>query len=124
MKLRSLRALTAAPMLVAAVLSAPAMADQLTMKHGDVITGEIEKIEDGELFIEPAYGSEFSVDLAEIASIEADQVFEIELENGDKVEATFAGGADGNQTIAAEMLGPPELELPQLDASEPKPILR
>jgi putative salt-induced outer membrane protein YdiY len=102
MKLRSLRALTAAPMLVAAVLSAPALADQLTMKNGDVITGEIEKIEDGELFIEPAYGSEFSVDLAEIASIEADQVFEIELENGDKVEATFAGGADGSQTIVVE----------------------
>ena len=85
MKLRSLRALTAVPVLTAVVLSAPAFGDQLKMKNGDVITGEFKKIEDGELFIEPTYGSEFSVDLAEIASVAEDQEFEIELESGEKI---------------------------------------
>ena len=102
MKLRSLRALTVVPVLTAVVLSAPAFGDQLKMKNGDVITGEVKKIEDGELFIEPTYGSEFSVDLAEIASVEADQAFEIELESGEKIEATFAGGENGTQTVIVD----------------------
>ena len=102
MKLRSLRALTAVPVLTAVVLSAPAFGDQLKMKNGDVITGEVKKIEDGELFIEPTYGSEFSVDLAEIASVESDQVFEIELASGEEIKATFAGGEDGAQTVIVD----------------------
>jgi putative salt-induced outer membrane protein YdiY len=102
MKLRFLRALTAVPVLTAVVLSAPAFGDQLKMKNGDVITGEVKKIEDGELFIEPTYGSEFSVDLAEIASVEADQAFEIELESGEEIEATFAGGDDGAQKVIVD----------------------
>jgi putative salt-induced outer membrane protein YdiY len=102
MKLRSLRALIVAPVATAALLSAPAFADQLKMKNGDVITGEVKKIEDGELFIEPAYGSEFSVDLAEIESIEAEKAFEIELESGEEIEATFASGEDGKQTVLVD----------------------
>jgi putative salt-induced outer membrane protein YdiY len=98
--LRYLRATS--PLLAMLVLSAPALADRLTMKNGDVITGEVQKIEDGELFIDPAYGSEFSVDLAEIASVEADQVFEIELESGEKIEASCINGEDGNQTVVVE----------------------
>ncbi|MEJ2401957.1 MAG: DUF481 domain-containing protein [Xanthomonadales bacterium] len=102
MKLRFPRARTVAVLLVTASLSAPALADQLKMKNGDVITGEVKKIEDGELFIEPAYGSEFSVDLDEIASIETEGTFEIELESGEKLEATFASGADGVQTVIVD----------------------
>ena len=55
------------------------------MKNGDIITGNISKIEDGEVYIEPSYADEFSVDLAEVVSIDADQTFEIELEDGSKV---------------------------------------
>ena len=102
MKLRSLHALTAVSVLTAVVLSAPAFGDQLKMKNGDVITGEVKKIEDGELFIEPTYGSEFSVELAEISSVEADRAFEIELETGEEIEATFAGGENGAQTVIVD----------------------
>ena len=54
-------------------------ADQIRMKNGDVITGSVTKIEDDKLFIEPDYADEFSVDLAEVVSIEAEEVFEIEM---------------------------------------------
>jgi putative salt-induced outer membrane protein YdiY len=102
MKMRYLRALSLAPMLAVAALSTPLLADQLKMKNGDVITGEVKKIEDGKVFIEPAYGSEFSVDQAEVASIEADQTFEIELESGEEIDATFASGDDGTQTVVVD----------------------
>jgi putative salt-induced outer membrane protein YdiY len=102
MTTRSLRAVTLATSVAVMALAAPAFADQLKMKNGDVITGEVKKIEGGSVFIEPGYGSEFSVDLAEVVSIEADQVFEVELESGKEVEATFGGGSDGRQTVVVD----------------------
>ena len=93
------RYVTAVVFAVMATLTAPAMADQVLMKNGDIITGNINRIEDNEVFIEPSYADEFSVDLSEVASIEADQTFEIELEDGSKVDASFAHGDDGMQTL-------------------------
>lgn len=84
---------------MAAAVSTPALADQLMMKNGDIITGNISRIEDDKVYIEPGYADEFSVDLAEVVSIEADQTFEIELEDGSKVDASFAHGTDGMQTL-------------------------
>jgi hypothetical protein len=86
----------------ATLFAAPALADQVQMKNGDIITGNISKIEDGEVFIEPSYADEFSVDLAEVVSIDADQTFEIELEDGSKVDASFAHGEDGMQTLVID----------------------
>jgi putative salt-induced outer membrane protein YdiY len=94
---------TAAIALVASVfMPGLVLADQIKMKNGDVITGNISKIEDGEVFIEPAYADEFSVDLAEVISIDADQTFEIELEDGSEVDASFAHGSDGMQTLIVD----------------------
>lgn len=92
----------AAFVLGALAVSAPVSADQIKMSNGDIITGNISKIEDSEVFIEPSYADEFTVDLAEVVSIEADQTFEIELEDGSKVDASFAHGADGMQTLVID----------------------
>lgn len=76
-----------------------ALAERLVMSNGDVITGNISRIEDKKVFIEPAYADEFSVKLANVVSIETEEVFEIELTDGQKLSAMFVSGADGNQTI-------------------------
>lgn len=89
-------------LLLATVMMAPTLtfADQLLMKNGDIITGEVKKVEDDKVFIKPAYAGEFSVDLGEVVSIQAEQVFEVELEDGSEVNAQFAGAADdGQQTL-------------------------
>ena len=54
------RYVTAVVFAVMATLTAPAMADQVLMKNGDIITGNINRIEDNEVFIEPSYADEFS----------------------------------------------------------------
>jgi len=83
-------------------LSVTAQADQIRMKNGDVITGTVKKIESSKLFIEPAYGSEFSVDLAEVVSIDAETMFEVELDDGSKLDAQFSGGSEGQQTLLVD----------------------
>jgi hypothetical protein len=107
--------------LVFTVLSFPGMAqaDRLVMKNGDVITGDVGKVEDNKVFIKPAYASEFSVDLAEVVSIEAEKIYEVELEDGSEVNARFAGVTeDGKQSLIvddAEMnVGLTELEMAAL----------
>jgi len=77
-------------------------ADQLIMSNGDVITGSISKIENDNVYIKPPYADEFSVDLAEVVSIEAENIFAVELEDGREMEAHFAGTTDGEQTLVVE----------------------
>ena len=77
-----------------------AAAEHIVMKNGDKITGNISKIWDDELFIEPAYSDEFAVDIPDVAYIESDRVFEITLSDGSDVDAEFKGGDDdGNQIV-------------------------
>jgi hypothetical protein len=54
------------------LLPCSTMAEQVVMKNGDVISGLVKKIEDGELFIEPDYADEFAVDMAAVESIRSD----------------------------------------------------
>ena len=73
------------------------------MKNGDRITGTIKKIWDGDVFIEPAYADEFSVDQVDIAYMEDDRQFDLELKDGSAVIGSLAGGdEDGNQILIVD----------------------
>ena len=83
-----------------------AIADVLIFKNGDRISGEISRIWDSKVTIEPEYSDEFKVDISALAHIESQREFDIELGNGDgdrkNLVATFAGAdSDGNQLINA-----------------------
>ena len=84
------------------LLPGAAIADQLLMKNGDIITGTVTKIVDDEVYIDPSYADEYAVDLAEVVSIEAEQIFEVELADGNKMDAQFAGATDGEQTLIVD----------------------
>ena len=75
-------------------------ADLLVLKNGDRITGDIKRIWDSEISIEPGYSDEFDVDISIVEYIDSDRVFEIDLEDGRSMVASFAGAdAEGNQII-------------------------
>ena len=97
MTTRIWRNIAAILFLAGTLLPGFSVADQLIMKNGDVITGEVSKVENNKVVIKPAYASEFSVDLAEVVSIDAEKIYEMELEDGTEVNAQFAGAADGGQ---------------------------
>ena len=75
-------------------------ADVLHLKNGDRITGEIKRIWDDEVTIEPEYSDEFEVDLPLVERIESDRDFEIEMPDGTDVVGRMQGADDdGNQVI-------------------------
>lgn len=86
----------------ASLISGVAAADQIVMDNGDVINGKINRIEDEKLYITPAYADKFAVKLKHIVSITADQVFEIELDDGSKLDGQFAGTADDQQVLMVQ----------------------
>jgi hypothetical protein len=78
----------------------PAIAGVIVMKNGDRITGTIKKMWDGDVFIDPSYADEFSVDQVDIAYMEADRQFDLELADGSAMVGSLAGAdADGNQMV-------------------------
>lgn len=101
MKHRSTR-IAYAWLLAAALTPAAALADQLVMTNGDVITGDITAIAGDKITIKPAYSDEVAVNRADVASIEDDGVYAVVLEDGREVQAQFAGAADGQQALIVE----------------------
>ncbi len=109
MRLKSWTALLLAVMGSANAI--PAAADVITMNNGDRITGNISRIWDNELFIEPEYGDEFSVDLEAVASIQGDEQFEIELRDHTETVGRLIVDADGQpmlETAQGRELFPPQ----------------
>jgi putative salt-induced outer membrane protein YdiY len=95
-----------------------AQADVLVLTNGDRITGEITRIWDKEVTIEPEYSDEFDVDLTSIEYIETERKFEIDLTDGRTLIASFAGAdSDGNQLINydGESVSMPLTELFELE---------
>jgi len=68
-----------------------AAADQLIMKNGDVISGEVTKIAENKIYINPSYADEYAIDLAEVESIEAEKVFEVELDQSHRSGSRDSG---------------------------------
>lgn len=98
-----------------------AQADVLVLKNGDRITGEIKRIWDNEITIEPEYADEFEVDLPVVAFIESDRDFEIDLYDGTRLVAKFGGTADNGDQIITTDLDSMELPLASiLELDEPE----
>ena len=91
--------------LAAYLLVLPAMVlaeDRLVMKNGDVITGTISKIVGAKVFIRPDYADEFAVSLAETASIDAKQVFEVELTDKQQTSGQISVDESGRQVLITD----------------------
>jgi putative salt-induced outer membrane protein YdiY len=87
--------------LAAILAAANAGAGTIYLKSGDEITGEITRIWDEEITIEPDYANDkFRVEIDTVAYIKDELEFEIELEDGREGVATLSGGSlEGGQQI-------------------------
>lgn len=72
-------------------LSAEGLAanDFVIMKNGDRITGEVEKIWNEEVFIEPEYGDTYAIELEYVAYIHTEEEFEVEFVRGRRTETVL-----------------------------------
>jgi len=78
-----------------------AQADLVVMQNGDRISGEIQRIWDKEVIIEPELDDDVNVtiDFENVAYIESEREFEVELADGREVIAKLIGPADDDQQL-------------------------
>lgn len=110
MKRTKMFALVSIGALILMSLVNEAQADQVTMKNGDRITGEIQRVWDNELIIEPEYDDDVKVaiNIEKVAYIESEREFEIELNNGQEFVAKLPGpDEDGKQLIETDGVSRP-----------------
>ncbi len=73
------------------------------MTNGDRITGDIKKVWDGEIYIEPSYADEFTVDVEAVKYMESEREFDIELIEGKTQTARLMGvDDDGLQVLEVD----------------------
>jgi putative salt-induced outer membrane protein YdiY len=102
------------------LLSTSSFAGQIFMLNGDVITGDIKKIWDDEVTIEPAYADEFNVDLDAVAHFESEREFDVEFADGREAVVALVGGGEGLQVIEVDGVTQevPVMQLAELDEPE------
>ncbi len=102
------------------LLPAVAAADVLYMKNGDRISGEVKRVWDGELFIDPEYGDEFAVDLDQVSRIESDREFEIELQDHSELTGRFGVDSSGQPLLVTDSGSQPFSPLDIEELEEPE----
>ena len=79
--------------------------DYVIMKNGDRITGEVEKIWNEEVFIEPEYGDTFAIELEYVAYIYTEEEYEVEFLRGRRTETVVGRlglGDDGRPVVIVD----------------------
>jgi len=117
----SARALPRVLIVVLAIGWCSANAGVLVLTNGDRITGDIKKIWDGEIYIEPSYSDEFTVEIAAVRYMEDEEVFDIELVEGQTQAARLIGVDDeGRQLLEldGELVAIPLMQLLELEEEE------
>src|SRR5689334_19473217 len=82
------------------LLSMPAMADQITLKNGDRLTGKIVKSDGSKLVVKTELIGEVSVDLAAVNSITTDQPLYVTLADGRTVSGILSA-SEGKAELRA-----------------------
>ena len=87
------------------ILCTGALADEVTMANGDVITGEILTLKEGKLTIKTPYNEALEIVWGSIAKILSDAPMEVVLSDGSRLKGTLQASEDGVLQVATGSAG-------------------
>lgn len=95
------------PALLLAVLLCPltAMADQLNLRDGSVISGKITGLYDGVLGVETSFAGALEIGADKIAGMRTDMPMIVETANGDRIAGTLSYDDKAGQRVFSKTLG-------------------
>lgn len=100
-----------------------AIADQVTLNNGDVITGDIIKKDASALELKTSYAGKISIAWKEIASVKADKPVKVMLADDSIVNATITPTTDGKGALKVNGLDKTNnINLAQIKFINPTPI--
>jgi putative salt-induced outer membrane protein YdiY len=83
-----------------------ALADEVTLSNGDVISGEIIAMKGGKLTIKTPYNESLEIAWGAIAKIRSDAPVEVVLSDGTVLKGTLQAGEEGALQVATDSAGP------------------
>ena len=84
----------------------PVLADEVTMKNGDVITGKILTLKDGKLTIKTPYNESVEIDWASVQKIRSEEPEEVILSDETRLKGTLQVTDEGTLQVVTESAGP------------------
>lgn len=88
------------------LLCPSARADQVTLANGDVITGEILKLQEGKLTIKAPYNESLEIAWGSIAGVRSDSPVEVVLSDGTRLKGTLRVSEQGVLQVVTQSAGP------------------
>ncbi len=112
----------AAAACLALAVALPAVADTVTLRNGDRITGDVVRKENGTLIVKTSYAGEIKIKWADVAGISTDKAVEVQLADGSNFDARLVPGADGKLALEAPArAGEPGVALDRIAFINPTP---
>lgn len=96
------------------LLPMSASADVIYLQNGDRITGEIVRVMDEEITIDPEYGGEYEVKFEHILKVETDRTMDVELFDGTRGAFRFDEGEEPGQLTLISSVMTTNVELSEL----------
>jgi sRNA-binding regulator protein Hfq len=96
----------------------PLMADDIYIKNGNHISGNIISMSNNQVVIKTSYAGEISVNWSEIASLKTDQKLAIMMKNGIEYTGNLQEAGEGRIKLGSEG----RREIPSLSIAEIKTI--
>jgi hypothetical protein len=84
-----------------------AWADEVVLRNGDKIAGEVVVLVNGKLALETPYAGVIQINWADVTSIKTDGKVKVKTATGDLVEGTPSPGAQGQLKVAAAGIAEP-----------------
>lgn len=106
-----------------ALLATPALADQIKLNNGDIITGEIVKKGADTVQLKTSYAGNINIAWKDIASVSADKPLQIMLEDDSIINATISPAEAGKGKLkTADLETSNDISLAKIKFINPSPI--
>ena len=104
-------------------ISGNSLADEVRLKNGDKLTGQIVRMQENKLTLKTTYADEITIIWQEVAGIQVDGPVKIVLIDDTTLEGTTAVSEDGKMKLKTDTLETPaSFDLADVKAVNPEPV--
>ena len=98
------------------------LADEVRLKNGDKLTGQIVRMQENKLILKTTYAGEITIIWKELASLQTDGLVKVVLEDDTRFEGTAEAIEDGKMTLEiAKLETPASFRMADVKAINPVP---
>jgi putative salt-induced outer membrane protein YdiY len=123
--MRTLRLSIFALVAVLTVWAGTARADEVTLKNGDRLTGDIVRMGEGNLVFKTLYAGEVKIDWKEVQSIRSKAPVKVQMLDGSVLQGILTSPSPDRIVVTSDQFGPTmAIPLTNIQALNPPPMVR